>query len=110
MNIFIQETYTTECSQCGGDGTDWDSDVTRPCRNCHGTKVEPAYTYQEATFDDIKQAHPKCGTCRSEIGKQCNNPDSPYNVLADTGYGIRRPQCIDLYSDYCRYHKPKEEK
>lgn len=61
--------------------------------------------WRYATPDEIKAAHPKCGTCgflkpvKRRAGFYCSNKDS-----------LEEDSCIEFPDiHYCIYHKPKAQ-
>ena len=55
---------------------------------------------RSATDEEIKDAHPKCGTCKHyERRSYTNNPTSSYCAMLDAYLGR---------NFYCRHHEPKE--
>lgn len=62
-----------------------------------------ADTTRPATAEEIKEAHPKCGTCLyAELLKHATAPRDYYIC------GVNDDLAIDLAEDYCRHHTPKE--
>ncbi len=54
--------------------------------------------YIPATLSEIKEAHPKCGTCAFVDGFLCMNEDSLHTYK----------QTIHPTTDYCNHYEEKE--
>ena len=56
-----------------------------------------------ATDEEIKVAHPKCGTCKWMV-----NDDDYDSHACDNANGISIRRRLDPDLDYCRHHERKE--
>jgi hypothetical protein len=78
--------------------------------------------WRYSTPDEIKAAHPKCGSCRwaetsdehnshgdIETYEICSNIASPYSERIYIGYCESVRQVINHDTDYCPHHQPKEQ-
>lgn len=69
-------------------------------------------SYSEATFEDIQQAHPKCGACawHEEYRHHwwASKPDATAHRCNSRAFTIAHKSNLDPKLDYCRHHKPKE--